>query len=94
MRYYDDWSTTGGLFSPGDASDIDNYDGDVLVDLELGYNITDNYRFTVGAENLFDVEPDDELNPVSRFLGVDLALTSPYGFNGGFWYARFSASFN
>ena len=94
LRYYDDWSTTGGLFSPGDASDIDNYDGDVLVDLELGYNITDNYRFTVGAENLFDVEPDDELNPVSRFLGVDLALTSPYGFNGGFWYARFSASFN
>jgi len=94
LRYYDDWSTTGGLFSPGDASDIDNYDGDVLVDLELGYNITENYRFTVGAENLFDVEPDDELNPVSRFLGVDLSLTSPFGFNGGFWYARFSASFN
>ena len=94
LRYYDDWSTTGGLFSPGDASDIDNYSGDVLVDLELGYDVTRNYRVTVGAENLFDVEPEDELNPVSRFLGVDLSLTSPFGFNGVFWYARFSAFFN
>ena len=28
-----------------------------------------------------------------HFLGMDYALTSPYGFNGGFYYLRLSASF-
>ena len=28
-----------------------------------------------------------------RFLGVNYALTSPYGFNGGFYYLRLSADF-
>jgi iron complex outermembrane receptor protein len=47
----------------------------------------------VGGENVFDVEPDDEGDPVLRFLGVDKALTSPFGVNGGFWYARLTADF-
>jgi len=93
LRYYDEWTSTGGLFSPGDASDQDNYGSEILVDLELGFDITENYRLSIGGENVFDTLPDDELNGTSRFLGVDSALTSPFGFNGGFWYARFSANF-
>ncbi len=91
-RRYGDWSTTGGLFSPGDASDQFDYSGDVLVDLELGVDLIDHLRLTVGGENIFDVEPPSEKEPVSRFLGVDKALTSPYGFNGGFWYIRLAAA--
>jgi len=34
--------------------------------------------------------PDNELDPVLQFLGVTGSLTSPFGFNGGHWYARFS----
>ncbi len=93
LRRYDDWSTTGGLFSPGDASDQYDYDGEILVDIELSMTFADHYRVSVGGENVFDTEPGSEQEPVSRFLGVDRSLTSPFGFNGGFWYARLSANF-
>lgn len=93
LRRYDDWSTTAGLFSPGDASDQYDYDGQILVDLEVSVTLADNYRLSVGGENIFDTEPDREQDPTSRFLGVENSLTSPFGFNGGFWYARVSASF-
>jgi iron complex outermembrane recepter protein len=91
FNYYDDWKTTGGLFSPGDASDRYSYDGKVLVDLELNFNFLQNYRLTIGGENIFDTDPGREQEPVSEFLGVRRALTSPFGFNGGFWYLRLSA---
>jgi iron complex outermembrane recepter protein len=91
LNYYGDWETTGGLFSPGDASDRYGYDGKVLVDLELSYSFLQNYRLTIGGENIFDTLPDQEQEPVSRFLGIRRALTSPFGFNGGFWYVRLSA---
>jgi len=93
FNYYDGWATTGGLFSPGDASDQYEYGSAVLVDLELRLTFADNYTVTLGAENLFDELPDAEQEPVSQFLGVKYALTSPYGFNGGFYYLRLRADF-
>jgi len=93
MNYYDDWSTTGGLFSPGDASDQYEYGDAILVNLEARFTFADAFTVAVGAENVFDEYPDKELEPVSRFLGVDYSLTSPFGFNGGFWYARASVGF-
>jgi iron complex outermembrane receptor protein len=93
FNYYDGWATTGGLFSPGDASDQYEYGSSVLVDLELHLTFADNYTVTLGAENLFDELPENEQEPVSQFLGVKYALTSPYGFNGGFYYLRLRADF-
>ncbi|MDG1441770.1 MAG: TonB-dependent receptor [Pseudomonadales bacterium] len=93
LNNYDDWASTGGLFSPGDASDRSTYSGELLVDLEATVTISDNYHLTVGAENVFDVEPDDEQNGTLNFLGVTQSLTSPFGFNGGFWYVRLAADF-
>ncbi len=93
FNYYGDWSTTGGLFSPGDASDQYDYGEEVLVDVEARFTFAERFTLTVGGENVFDSFPDDELEPVSQFLGVRYALTSPFGFNGAFWYARLGASF-
>jgi iron complex outermembrane receptor protein len=93
FNYYDSWATTGGLFSPGDASDQYQYGSSVLVDLEFRLTFADNYTVTLGAENLFDELPENEREPVSQFLGVKYALTSPYGFNGGFYYLRLRADF-
>ncbi len=93
INYYDGWATTGGLFSPGDASDQYSYSSSVLVDLELSATFAEHYTVTIGAENLFDELPGDEQDPTSQFLGVRHALTSPYGFNGGFYYLRFRADF-
>jgi iron complex outermembrane receptor protein len=91
FNYYDNWVTTGGLFSPGDASDQYSYGDAILVDLELSMSFMEGYRVTLGGENIFDEVPDDEEDPTAQFLGVRYALTSPFGFNGGFWYLRLTA---
>ncbi|MEQ8486810.1 MAG: TonB-dependent receptor [Pseudomonadales bacterium] len=92
FNYYDGWSTTGGLFSPGDASDRYSYSSALLVDVELSVSFAEHYRVTVGGDNVFDKLPPNEQEPVAQFLGVKRSLTSPFGFNGGFWYLRLSAT--
>ena len=94
VNYYDEWSTTEGLFGPGDASDAYTYGDTVLVDVELSYTFFDTYTVAVGGENVFDEYPDDENGFVANdILGARYSVTSPYGFNGAFWYGRISASF-
>ena len=93
LNNYGSWKSTGGLFSGGDATDVSNYGSEVLVDLEATYRFNDNFRISVGAENVFDVEPDKEGDGTLAFLGADTSITSPFGNNGGFWYARLAADF-
>ncbi|MEX0644697.1 MAG: TonB-dependent receptor [Parvularculaceae bacterium] len=64
-----------------------------LVDVELSMRITENVRFAAGAENVLNNFPDDETNSVLSFLGATRPLSSPFGFNGGFWYVRLNAAF-
>lgn len=93
LNYYGDWSTTAGQLGPPDASQLHSYGSAVLVDVEARFTFGERYTVTVGAENVFDEYPDEETDETSRFLGVHYALTSPFGFNGGFYYLRLSADF-
>ncbi len=93
LNSYGSWQTTGGLLSPPDASDATKYGSEVLVDVEAGFQLNDNFAVAIGAENIFDELPDLEQNGVFQFLGVIHAVTSPFGFNGGFWYVRATAEF-
>jgi iron complex outermembrane receptor protein len=93
LNRYGSWESTGGLFSPGDASDVSSYGSEILVDVEAAIRFADRYSISVGGENVFDTQPDLEQDPVLRILGVDRSLTSPFGVNGGFWYVRASADF-
>jgi iron complex outermembrane receptor protein len=90
---YGGWKTTGGLFGPGDASDKVSYGSELLVDVEARWKFNDTFSVAIGGDNVFDAHPDKELDPTLRFLGVEYAITSPFGFNGGFWYVRASADF-
>lgn len=94
LNYYGEWSTTPGLFSATqDGTDPANYGETVLVDAEVRYTFADHYTVALGGENIFDEYPDDEQDGTLQFLGAQYAVTSPFGFNGAFWYARVSASF-
>lgn len=94
LNYYGDWSTTAGLFDPlPNGSVIYDYDAEVLVDIEARFTFAERFTATIGAENVFDTLPGDEQDPTSVFLGVRKSLTSPFGFNGAFYYARLNASF-
>jgi iron complex outermembrane receptor protein len=93
LNYYGSWSTTGGIFSPGDASDASDYGSEVLVDVEARFDIGEHFRVTVGGDNIFDTYPDKEQDEVFQFLGVIHSITSPFGFNGALWYIRGSVFF-
>lgn len=93
LNRYGEWSSTGGLFGPGDGSDAHKYSSEILVDVELSMDVTENISVSVGGENIFDTYPDKENNGTLNFLGQQYSVTSPFGFNGAFWYARAKMNF-
>lgn len=93
FNYYDEWGDSGGQLAAGDGSEAVKYDAEIVVDLEAAIQLNEMFRISVGAENVFDSLPDDDGHFVAELLGVDKSLTSPFGVNGGFWYARVTAEF-
>ncbi|MBN8894893.1 MAG: TonB-dependent receptor [Rhodanobacter sp.] len=94
INQYGSWSTTVGLFgSNNPPDDVNHYSGKTLLDLEASYKFNDTFTVAIGGNNVFDTYPGKEQNATLQFLGVKYALTSPFGFNGAFWYARVTASF-
>lgn len=63
----------------------------VTVDAELGWKFTSGLYINVGAQNLFDKVPDK--NPWGFIAGAQYPVHTPYGFNGGFYYARIGYKF-
>ena len=62
-----------------------------LVDIEALYTVlplpfSQAVILAVGAENVFETYP--RRNPYARDLGAKYPESSPYGFGGGFYYAR------
>ncbi|MDZ7667998.1 MAG: TonB-dependent receptor [Gammaproteobacteria bacterium] len=79
--YYDEWVDSGGGrfdtfgFSPACQNNLppeerldECYGDQWLVDLEIGYTLSSRYRFTVGAENVFDEVPEEEFDMASQFF--------------------------
>ncbi|MEO1035165.1 MAG: TonB-dependent receptor [Pseudomonadota bacterium] len=84
LSYFDDWF---------DSEDGETYDGEFLVDLEGAYRFNDSLSVVLGAQNVFDQFPQE--NPGARGgVGNRYSQFSPFGFNGGFWYARLNYEFN
>ena len=61
-------------------------DTEILVDFETAYDVSDQLTLVVGAQNLLDNYP--EKNPNGEVAGLEYPESSPYGFNGGFYYLR------
>lgn len=61
-------------------------DGAFTVDAEVALELESGLSFIAGAQNIFDEYPDD--NPWASIVGAQYPLTSPFGFNGGYYYLR------
>ncbi len=61
------------------------------VDAEVGWKFANGLYFSAGAQNLLDEVPDD--NPYAGIAGAAYPVHTPYGFNGGFYYARVGFKF-
>ncbi len=88
--FYEDHVDSGCVVGPdclpiyGDAA--------LIVDAEVGYKFGNGMFVNVGAQNLFDKEPD--LNPYGEdVVGAKFPPLTPYGFNGGFYYVRLGWKF-
>ena len=85
VSQYDGWYDN----EDGVAYDGGNY----IFDAEIAYTVRDALTFVVGAQNLFDEYPEE--NPgAAAGVGNRYSQYTPFGFNGGLWYGRFSYSFD
>lgn len=64
-----------------------------LTDLNIGYQINSVLKVDAGGQNLFDRYPAK--TPYNtRWFGINIdkyAQNTPYGFNGGYYYLKFTA---
>jgi len=65
------------------------FSGKVVTDLTFGYNVNDETRFTIGANNLLDVYPDENIG-ANRSSGrfIYSRRSQQFGANGRFLFAR------
>ncbi|MDE2872887.1 MAG: hypothetical protein OXQ94_14510 [Gemmatimonadota bacterium] len=64
------------------------YGSRVLFDAEVSMPLADNAVISLGANNLFNSYPDE--NPNSGDVGALYPESTPFGFNGGYYYLRLS----
>ncbi len=80
---------TAGLFR-------DNcYDGAWIFDIEAAYTFADRWTAVVGAQNVADDFGPRDIDNLDGTINSGNAFTtsSPFGFDGGFWYARLRVDF-
>ncbi len=66
------------------------YSAKWLTDLDLAYTINKKYTIGLGANNLFNIYPDRVMTQNSFYGIYQYSGISPFGFNGAFYYARFT----
>jgi iron complex outermembrane receptor protein len=76
-------------------------DSAMTVDVEVTYNLTDNFNVSVGAQNLFDQKAErieGSAGAVAEgvpgnVLGAIYYETSPMGIEGAYWYMKAGYNF-
>jgi iron complex outermembrane receptor protein len=88
-------STAHATLSGGIDYNDNCYDAEWIFDIEAGYTFNDTWSIVAGVNNIAD-----EFGPLNKD-NADLTIgdgqkyegTSPFGYDGGFWYFRLRADF-
>ena len=76
-----------------DKEDNRNYPGEYLSDVEVTYRLTERFSVSGGGQNIFNNYP--EINPNAYTgLGNLYPQSTPFGFNGGYYYMRLNYEWN
>ena len=59
-----------------------------ITDIGLSYGFPRGFTLMVGADNVFDVYPDENIPPLSNSGIFPYNGISPFGFNGAYYYIR------
>ncbi|MGB2040703.1 MAG: hypothetical protein ACPHUH_01260, partial [Porticoccaceae bacterium] len=89
-EHYDERGTIGADTSP--SAQIDSI---VYLDIELGYDVSDNLRITAGGSNILDEYVDEIGAPNANRMSVGLQYPrrTAANYEGGSWYLRANYSF-
>ena len=82
LRHY------GGFVEYSAGTFLVEPDPRLFLDLEVGRDFESGLRLVAGADNLLDTYPSSTSPEASSQLGALWPETSPYGFNGGFYYIK------
>ena len=91
-EHYDERGRINGVDGEAPTAQIDSI---VYMDIELGYDVSDNLRITAGGSNIFDEYVDEIRAPDSNGVAVGLQYPrrTPANYEGGSWYLRANYSF-
>jgi len=72
-----------------------------ITDLEIGYQVLEPVKLTLGANNLFNTYPsrisgllrDDYFRNNSSTFVSQYPVFSPFGINGGYYYGKLTLTF-
>jgi iron complex outermembrane receptor protein len=89
-EHYDERGTIGAESNP--SALIDSI---VYLDIELGYDVSENLRITAGGSNILDEYVDEIGAPNSNRMSVGLQYPrrTAANYEGGSWYLRANYSF-
>jgi len=59
-----------------------------VVDLDVGYDVTESFTVSAGVNNLFDQYTDKVIPGANPNGFAQYSNFSPFGFNGGFYYVK------
>ncbi|MGY0505450.1 TonB-dependent receptor plug domain-containing protein [Luteimonas sp. e5] len=73
--------------TPNNAANDQTYGAKWLTDIAASYKL-DGWKFTLGADNVFDVYPDENIFANSTNGQFPYSNSSPFGFNGAYVYGK------
>lgn len=89
FQMFEDPADYGGFANQVIAA-TDTYTAKVVTDLNLGFEITDNLKLNVGANNLFNIYPDQQDDWTEAGGYWD---SVQMGFGGAYYYSRLNFNF-
>jgi len=94
LSYYDGWSAcrnnSNSCVDGNDMSLLDDYDGAIIADLEVGYRLFDGYQISLGIDNLFNTFPDAHADETLS-QGNIRPESTPWDYNGRAYVLRLVA---
>lgn len=78
----------------GNVDVIGTFGAEIVTDLDLRYRINSRFTVSVGANNLFDVYPQEVIRSNAQRLGADAGGVfrysefNPFPYSGAFYYTR------
>ncbi len=92
LNYFDGWwdsEDAQNLLGRNNAPMYSDYNGEFLVDVELGFPLPNNTSIAVGVQNLLNTYPEENPGGADG-VGNRYGQFSPFGFNGSYYYVRFN----